>query len=268
MEMTDKLDFLLKVAKEAAVSSGKILKEGFRTSFKINNKPGIHNLVTEYDFKSEKNIIGLIKNNFPSHCILSEECGIKKSEDEDVCWIIDPLDGTVNFAHGIPVFGINVAVKEKDEIILGVTYQPLTDELFIGIKGLGATLNGQPIKVSATKKLKDAIVGTGFPYNLHENPNRCIERFFSIAKLGIPIRRLGAACIDFAYLASGRYDAFWETNLGPWDCAAGKVILEEAGGKITNWQGKPFLLQEKNQVIATNGLIHSEIEKVFKQYDH
>jgi len=252
------------IAIQAALKAGDILKSGFRSKFKIDKKEGKHNLVTEYDLLSETNIISYIKEHFADHSILCEEEGLfdKNSEFK---WIIDPLDGTVNFAHSIPMFAVSIAVSKNDEIISAVTYHPLINELFIAEKGKGAFLNGKKLKVTNTKKLDDAIVATGFPYDLSENPNKCIERFINILKLGLPIRRIGVASIDLAYVAAGRFDVFWETGLGPWDCAAGILLIEEAGGKISNYDGtKITTLQKKNAIIASNAHLHEEFFKQIK----
>lgn len=248
---------------EAALKASKVLIKGFNTHLDIKKKEGKHNLVTQYDLLSEKTIISFIKEKYPDHSILCEEEGQvqKKSEIE---WIIDPLDGTVNFAHSIPMFAVNIAIRNKDEIISAVTYHPLMKELFVAEKGKGAYLNGNKLNVSQTKKIDDSILATGFPYDLSSNPNKCIEHFFNIVKLGIPIRRLGSASLDLAYVAAGRFDGYWETGLGPWDLAAGKLLIEEANGKVTNWEGSKITIKNKNAVIATNSFIHLEFLNLFK----
>lgn len=247
------------VAIKAVMQAGKLLKEGYNSSFSISKKEGVHNLVTEYDLKSEKAIISIIEQEFPEHEILSEECGEVEGKKSSYQWIIDPLDGTVNFAHGIPMFGISIGLAKDKEIISGVIYHPITEELFIAEKDKGAYLNGIEISVSKTDQLKNAFLATGFPYNLVDNPNNCIEYLAKILKLGIPIRRIGVACLDLAYLAAGRFDGFWEVSLKPWDCAAGKLLLEEAGGKISHWNGDPFDLYASNPIMATNIHLHKQL---------
>ncbi|KPK33361.1 MAG: hypothetical protein AMS24_01390 [Chlamydiae bacterium SM23_39] len=243
--------------------AGDILKEGFYKHNIYFEKKGIHNLVTKYDTKSEEFIIKELKKKYPTHSFLSEEKGrIGKKEFE---WIIDPLDGTVNFYHHIPFFSISIALKRKDEIILGIIFNPLNKELFIAEKGKGAYLNEKKIKVSKTKLIKNAILATGFPYILKQNPNRCINHFFDIAKLGLPIRKLGSAALNLAYVASGRFDVYWETNLAPWDYSAGKLIVEEAKGKISDWKGLPFKINKTNTILATNNKIHNEMVQILKK---
>lgn len=251
---------------QAALKGAEILKKGFKTSLEIKKKEGKHNLVTQYDILSEKIIISYIKEKFPNHSILCEESGqVQKKDENEIEWIIDPLDGTVNFAHSIPMFAVNLAARKGKEILSGVTYHPLFDELFVAEKGKGAYLNGNKIKVTETKKLDNAILATGFPYDLIKNPNKCIEHFTNILNLGIPIRRLGAASLDLAYVAAGRFDGFWETGLGPWDIAAGKLLIEEANGKVTNWDGTEVILKNKNAIVAANPYINLEILSLFKK---
>jgi myo-inositol-1(or 4)-monophosphatase len=248
------------LAIEAALAAGDILREGFGTRFSIERKEGIHNLVTEYDHKAEKSILQFLKENGPKAQFLAEESG-SSGANEDLLWVIDPLDGTVNFAHGIPVFAVSIALQKKGVVELGVVYQPITQELFVAEKGKGAFLDGKKIQVSQTAKVQDSILATGFPYNLYENPFHCIEHFVDILKAGIPIRRLGAATIDFAYTAAGRFEGFFEASLAPWDCAAGKLLVEEAGGRVSSWEGKPFDIHSRRPVLASNGLIHAETVK-------
>jgi myo-inositol-1(or 4)-monophosphatase len=245
------------IAIEAAVNAGNVLRYGFGTHFQIKNKEGHHNLVTEYDIKAEKEIIGFIQKNVPNSEFLAEESG-NSGKKGPLVWIIDPLDGTVNFAHHIPVFAVSIGVEQDGQMIAGVVFQPITQELFVAERGLGATFNGQKIKVSTVATLQDSILATGFPYNLADNPHHCIDHFIDILRAGIPIRRLGAAAIDFAYTASGRFEGFFEVALSPWDCAAGKLILEEGGGKITQWDGSCFDIRSRMPLLATNGLIHQE----------
>jgi len=243
---------------QAALKAGEILKKGYDSHFEIRRKEGKHNLVTEYDLLSETTIISFIKERFPDHSILCEEEGQVQKKDE-IEWIIDPLDGTVNFAHAIPMFAVSIAVRKGNDMISAVTYHPLLSELFVAERGKGAFLNGNKLKVTNTQKLDDAILATGFPYDLINNPNNCIERFMSVLKLGLPIRRIGSACLDLAYVAAGRLDVFWEVGLGPWDCAAGMLLIEEAGGKVTHFDGKSVVLGSKNAIIATNSHLHTDI---------
>ena len=245
------------VLMEAAREAGAIIKQYFNGVFKIENKDGINNLVTEVDKLSENKIIEVIYRYFPKHTIISEEIGelIQASPYE---WIIDPIDGTVNFAHGIPICCVSIAVKHNDDLLCGAVYNPMMDEMFFAEKGKGATLNGEPISVSKKKDFKKACLVTGFPYywpDTLEHPIKVFERFILE---GLPIRRLGSAAIDLCWVACGRFDGFWEYNLNSWDVAAGYLIVQEAGGVITNFKGEPYNVFDK-QTLATNGHIHEQM---------
>lgn len=250
MIFSSQLDIAVKTAKKA----GNLLKKGFWEKYTISEKQGVHNLVTEYDLKSEKLIIEEIKKKYPSHSFLSEEKGSFGTSPYK--WIIDPLDGTVNFAHHIPVFCVSIALKKEEEIILGVIYQPMTEELFIAEKNKGAYLNNKKINVSNTKNFKKTFLATGFPYNVYKNPEHCIDKFSDIIKQGLPVRRLGSAALDLAYVADARFDGYFEANLAPWDIAAGMILVQEAKGKISDWEGNPLSLTKKNHILATNKKIH------------
>jgi myo-inositol-1(or 4)-monophosphatase len=253
-----KIEELLHVAKESALIAGKILLEGYGTSFKIMNKEGKNNLVTEYDFKAEKAIIENIKKYYPDHIFLAEESGKTGTNTETVRWIIDPLDGTVNFAHSMPIFSVSIAAEYQGEILCGVIYQPVLNELFYASKGNGAFMNDIKISVSENPDFESAFLVTGFPYNVNTNPHNCIDHFVSIIQRGIPIRRLGSAAVDMAYVACGRFDGFWEINLNPWDVAAGIIIVEEAGGKVTQYDLEKYKIFD-DSILVTNGLIHNII---------
>lgn len=248
------LIFMINLAKKA----GNILLKGFHSTFNSYNKEGIHNLVTDYDLLSEKFIISKISKKYPNASILSEEKG-QIEKNSKTRWIIDPLDGTVNFAHHIPFFAVNIALEVESEIIAAVTYCPTTKELFFAEKNMGAYLNNKKIQVSTTAEIERSILATGFPYNLKLNPEKCIDKFINIIRSGMPIRRLGSAALDLAYLADGRFDGYWETNLGPWDIASGILLIKEAGGKITNWHGKQIELNSNNTVACSNSKIHEPL---------
>lgn len=251
---------------EAALSAGDLLRRGFGTSFTISTKAAdVHNLVTEYDHRAEEAIIQFLKKEFPSSHFLAEESGASGIPSSSLLWIIDPLDGTVNFAHQIPCFSVSIAAQQDGQIVSGVVYQPITHELFIAERGSGAFLNGHRLNVSKTNNLKQAILATGFPYNLTENPLHCIEHFMEILRLGIPIRRFGSAAIDLCYTAAGRYDGYFEVSLAPWDCAAGFLLLQEAGGTITHWNNTPFDPFAYQSLLATNGLLHSALVEVLQR---
>ncbi len=255
---------ITEIAVKCALEAGKMLREGFGTSFKISSKEGRNNLVTEYDNRSEELIINTIKSEIPEyeHRFLAEESGLTGNSDKNsIIWIIDPLDGTVNFAHSIPIFSVSIAAEINKEILSGVIYHPLLDELFIAEKNKGAYLNYQRIYVSKTNDFKTSILVTGFPYNVDHNPCNCIDHFIKIIQNGIPIRRLGSAALDLAYVAAGRFDGFWEVELHPWDVAAGILLVNEAGGKVTKYDKSEYKLGD-NTLLATNGLIHDDIAKI------
>ncbi len=253
-------DFL-SVAIGAALEAGEILRRGFGTVFEISSKEGRHNLVTEYDNFSEKCILNTIGKRFPDHQFLAEESGKTKGKGGSVTWLIDPLDGTVNFAHNIPAFSVSIAASTGQEILCGVVYNPLLNELFFAEKGQGAYLNGKRLQVKKTASLSGALLATGFPYNVHENPLKCIETFSALTKQGIPTRRLGSAALDLSYVAAGRFDAYWEVSLQPWDFAAGQLLVEEAGGKVTQYDGAPKDLFLEGTILASNGFLHGILSK-------
>jgi myo-inositol-1(or 4)-monophosphatase len=252
------------VAINAALKAGQILKKGFQSSFSIFHKEGVHNLVTEYDLLAEKSILKDIFDTFPNHSILSEEKGLINNAS-DYEWIIDPLDGTTSFAHSIPFFSVSIALAIRGEVVSGVVYQPISNELFIGQKGYGAFLNGSKLSVSTTNQMKDAFLAVGFPYDLDKNPHGAIEKFTSILRRGIAVRRLGSAALDLAYVAAGRFDGFFEAHLKPWDCAAGILLIEESVGKVTNWKNEKYLLRSLDGILATNGKIHDEVFFLFHE---
>ena len=250
---------LTNIAILAAQQAGEVLKKAFGSSYSSTSKEGRHNLVTEYDQKVEEMIIKFIRRQFPGHGFLGEEGGSTGDTSQGIQWIIDPIDGTVNFAHSIPFFSVSIAACFQGLPLCGVVFSPMTNELFVAEKGLGAYLNGTPLKVTKTALLPDAILATGFPYNSYENPLGCIDHFIKFAKLGIPIRRLGSAALDLAYVAAGRFDGFWEISLQPWDIAAGKLLIEEAGGLVTNYQKQEIIIFAETTLIASNNLLHDQM---------
>ncbi len=243
---------LLKVIQEA----GALISGRFNGSFSVGHKEGVNNLVTEMDQAAERLITTVIREHYPDHGIVGEEYGATAG-DARYKWVIDPIDGTVNYAHGIPIFSVSIGVVEHDTIILGAVYNPMMNELFFAQKGKGAFLNGQPIHVSAQADLERAFLVTGFPYHFPEgkDPFRIFER---LVNRGIPVRRLGSAALDLCWVACGRFDGFWEYNLFPWDITAGYLIVEEAGGKVTNFQGEPGRIGDQ-ETLATNGRIHEAL---------
>lgn len=253
-------------ATEIALSAGSILKKGFGSRSKITAKKGKQNLVTECDLASERLIIAAIKSRYPTHSILAEESGSHIQQNSQVTWIIDPLDGTVNFAHEIPLFSVSIAAAIHKEVVCGVVYQPMTQELFVAQKQQGAFLNGQPLKTSSTSQIDQALLATGFPYNIDKNPQHCIERFTEILKTGTPIRRLGSAAIDLAYVAAGRFDGFWEVGLNSWDMAAGMLLVTEAGGMVSHYDGAEHQIFGYHTLLATNKYLHPTMINYLRGY--
>lgn len=252
---------MLATAIEAAKEAGKFLKYNVGRVRTIEMKRGEErNLVSEIDKGSEAKIISIIKRKYPSHAILAEESGASNSAS-DYKWVIDPLDGTTNFLHGLPIFCVTIGIEFKGEIVAGVVYDPNLDELFTAEKGSGAFLNGKRLNVTSTAKLIDSLLVTGFPYDIAQNPDNAIGHFVNFLVEGQGIRRLGSAALDLAYVAAGRFDGFWEVNLNPWDMAAGMLFVREAGGKVTDFSGGESTIYNK-QVLATNGVIHDAMLNV------
>src|SRR5581483_7137927 len=251
------------IAREA----GALLLKYFHQRVKIEYKGDV-DLVTEADRNSEKLIVERIKKQWPGHDIVGEE-GTRTAFNSDYRWYVDPLDGTTNFAHGFPVFCVSMALEHKGERIAGVLYDPTRDELFAAEKGKGAWLNGERIHVSKTAELAESLVATGFPsHKRHKNPN--IHFYHQITLRTHGVRRAGSAALDLACVACGRFDGFWEFNLNPWDTAAGVLLVEEAGGVVTNFSGGPFQINSR-ETLASNGLIHqallAEFQKIFAGKD-
>lgn len=254
---------MLNFAIETARDAGQILLEKFGRKINISLKGDI-NLVTEADLASEKLIIERIRSYYPKHAILAEESGDAVLLDgvNKWKWIIDPLDGTTNFAHGYPCFCVTLALEHDGEIVVGVTFDPTRNELFAAEKGKGAALNNKPIRVSETEKLSDALIVTGFPYNFKEKPDfaRHLTDFLLHSR---GVRRDGSAAIDMAYVACGRFDGFWEEGLNPWDVAAGLLLIEEAGGQVSYYTGEKYNIYSP-PIAASNGLIHGEMLRVLQ----
>jgi myo-inositol-1(or 4)-monophosphatase len=245
---------------KATQAAGIVLQENFYLPFEITNKEGINNLVTEVDHKSEQAIISIIKENFPEHFILSEEAGeiIQESEYK---WIIDPIDGTVNYANGIPICCVSIGIEKNGKMIMGAVYNPFINELYFAERGQGATLNNKPIKVSEKTEVIKSCLVTGFPYTYLDSPNGPLQVFEKFIRKGIPVRRLGSAAIDLCWVAAGRFDGFYEHKLSAWDSAAGFIMVEEAGGKVTDLAGNYYNPYQPG-LIATNGLIHDEMVRI------
>jgi myo-inositol-1(or 4)-monophosphatase len=242
---------------KALEAAGVLMRSFDEAEFQIFNKEGINNLVTEVDHASEKVIINTIKEAFPQHQILSEECG-ELVQDSQYKWIIDPIDGTVNFANRIPICAISIGLECDGKIILGGIYNPFLNELFVAERGEGATLNGKRIVVSKRASVASACLVTGFPHTFLDEPNGPLEVFSRFIRKSVPVRRLGSAAVDLAWVACGRFDGFFEHKLTAWDSAAGFLLVEEAGGKVTNFKGDPYS-PYKPGIIASNGIIHDEL---------
>jgi myo-inositol-1(or 4)-monophosphatase len=242
---------------KATEAGAKELVRFFNGDFKITNKEGINNPVTEADHAAEKAIFGVIKNDFPDHFILSEEAG-EIVMDSSYKWIIDPIDGTINFANGIPICCISVGLEYNGKIILGAVYNPIMKEFFIAEKGLGATLNDKKIAVSSKTAVVNSCLVTGFPYTYLDTPNGPLQVFEKLIRKGVPVRRLGSAAIDLCWVACGRFDGFYEHKLQAWDSAAGFLMVEEAGGKVTDFKGDYYSVYQPH-ILATNGKIHDEL---------
>lgn len=256
---------MLNLAIQAAYEAGAILQEYATRGFQIKNKGRI-NLVTEADLASERHIKELIASHYPTHRILAEESGISSAGDsaDDYCWVIDPLDGTTNFSHGFPCYAVSIGVERKGEMIVGVIYDPTRDELFAAERGAGATLNGEKIQVSDVDHLERALVVSGFPYDIRERMDEYLPAWRKFLEKSQGVRRLGAAAIDMCCVATGRMDGFWEHGLNPWDTAAGWIIIEEAGGRVTKMDGSPYDNYSAS-LLCTNGRVHEEMLAVLKE---
>ncbi len=244
---------------KAAEAAGKVLQHYYGSHFEISNKEGVNNLVTEADHAAEKEIIEIIRSQFPDHYILSEESGDMPS-DSKYKWIIDPLDGTVNFAHGLPICCVSIGVEYAGDMLMGAVYNPFFNEFYFAQKGYGARLNDRIIQVSAETEVSKACLVTGFPYTYLDQPNGPLEVFSRLIRKGVPVRRLGSAAMDLCWVAAGRFDGFFEHKLNAWDSSAGFLIVEEAGGRVSDFSGSTYSPYQP-QIVASNGKIHNELLK-------
>jgi myo-inositol-1(or 4)-monophosphatase len=251
---------LMTVAWEAAQSAGEIVRENWQRPKTIEYKGAI-DLVTSVDRESERMIVAVIRRHFSTHSILAEEETDVQGAPEQYRWLIDPLDGTTNFAHGYPQFSVSVAVEHNGRVIMGLVYDPLRRECFRAILGQGATLNRSPIHTSSANELNKALLATGFPYDHRENADFYLSYFKAFTTRCQGIRRGGSAALDLCYVACGRLDGFWEMKLKPWDTAAGALIVAEAGGKLSDFSGKPFTIRGQ-ETLAANRFIHDEMVRV------
>lgn len=244
------------IAIEAAAEGAQILRSHFGNISRIRKKAAAE-IVTEADTESEKKIISIIHSKFPDHAILSEECGLIAG-DSDYKWIIDPLDGTVNFAHRVPIFSVSIALAAKDALLLGIILNPVDNELFCAVSGQGAQLNGKAIQVSSTPKIAESLLVTGFPYDVKSIFEPSLSRYGNCLRAAQGMRRLGSAALDLCYVACGRFEGFWEEKLKPWDSAAGALMVAEAGGKVTTFSNRPYTVDHL-EILATNGRVHEEM---------
>ncbi|NIO04538.1 MAG: inositol monophosphatase [Proteobacteria bacterium] len=252
-------DFVVALAREA----GEIQRRHLGQSKPIAYK-GPVDLVTEVDHLCEDAIIGRILDRFPRHHVLAEEGEHKPQGESSFRWYVDPLDGTTNYVHGYPCFSVSIGLEVEAEMVLGVVYDPMGDELFHGIKDHGAFLNGRKINVSKIRALEQSLLATGFPYDIRESEENNIDHFAKFALASQGVRRDGSAALDLCYVAIGRFDGFWEMKLRPWDVAAGVVMVREAGGRVSDFRNAPFSI-DSGEVLATNGLIHGQMVSLLER---
>lgn len=257
----------LQVAIEAAQKGSEILLKYWGKLSDVRAKSYNWDLVTEADKESELVIKELINKSYPSHHILAEESGLSQKENSEFLWVVDPLDGTTNYTHQYPMVSISIGLLYQNKPTVGVIFNPIFDELFVGMKGSGATLNGQPINVSKTKTLSFSLLATGFAYDRRVQKDNNYAEFCYLTNASQGVRRLGSAALDLAYVAAGRLDGYWERGLQPWDMAAGVLLVEEAKGKVTGYNN-PFDLYS-GRILATNGIIHDELSQILlKKHTH
>jgi myo-inositol-1(or 4)-monophosphatase len=258
------IELIKRTGMTAAFNGGKILRKYFRKLIQIKKKGDI-DLVTQADLESEQTIIATIREKFPEHGFIAEETGHHPGAGEGQ-WIIDPLDGTTNYAHGIGIFAVSIAFSQDIDIIMGIVFNPLTGELFTATKGSGAQLNGQPIGVTQTHSIQESLLATGFPYDFKTTTDSIMQRFQRCLVASQGIRRLGAAALDLCYVACGRFDGFWEQRLKPWDTAAGSLIASEAGATCTDFSNQPYTINKK-EIVTSNSHIHEELISLLRIKD-
>jgi myo-inositol-1(or 4)-monophosphatase len=257
------LDGFKATAVEAATIGGNILVEYVRSGFRIEYKNAV-DLVTDADRQSEQAIIDTIRRNYPDHDILAEERGMESAGRSPYKWVIDPLDGTTNFAHGFPMYCVSIGLEHEGRMVLGVILDPTRQELFTAVSGHGTTLNGRRIRVSHTSALDAALLVTGFAYDIRESRNNNLDYFSQFCLRARGVRRTGSAALDLCYVAAGRFDGFWEMKLHAWDVAAGSLLVTEAGGRMSDFKGGTFSI-DGEEMVSSNGLIHGEMLDVLRQ---
>jgi len=250
------IEKIIKISKEA----GEIIRDGFGKKLEFEYKTNISDFVTNVDKEAENKIIEFIKKEYPTHNIVAEESGVD-SKNSEYTWVVDPLDGTMNFAHGLPIFSVSIGVMKNSDIIAGVIYDVMNDTIYSAEKGSGAFQNEKIITVSENSDIEKSLLVTGFPYNIKENPDSAIEKFNNFLMNSRGVRRLGSAAIDLCYVANGTFDGFWEVSINAWDICAGHILLEEAGGKMTNFVGQKIDYSKHSgiQMLATNGKIDKKM---------
>lgn len=253
---------VLEFAIQCAFESGRIQAEYFQKRIGIHHKGEI-NIVTDVDIACQKRIIELIEKEYPEDCIIAEE-KVNIFDEERNKWIIDPLDGTTNYAHGYPFFCTSIAYEVKGEVVVGVVYNPILNELFFSQKGQGAYFNGEKMHVSSINDMKQALLSTGFPYDLPTSTKNNINHFVNFLYHAQAVRRDGSAAMNLAYIACGRFDGHWEMKLNPWDMAAGALLVREAGGTITDFKGEDFSIYG-DELVASNGLLHDRLIEVLRE---
>jgi myo-inositol-1(or 4)-monophosphatase len=252
----------LATAVEAVVRAGEIQLSQFRSGVRIEMK-GVIDLVTEVDLEVERMFRAMVAERFPDHDVLAEELG-GASTGARCRWVFDPLDGTTNYAHGLPIFCASLALEIDGRPEVAAIYDPSRRELFTAERGVGAWLNGEPMTVSATETILEALLVTGFPYTVHETPERYLKVFGAFIARARAVRRLGSAALDLCYVAAGRMDGFWEESLQPWDTMAGGLIVQEAGGRVTALDGRPWVAAD-GHVLASNGLLHEQMMEILRE---
>lgn len=256
-----KIDKFIETAAEAALKAGRLLRENIEKSSQISYK-GAVDLVTNLDTQAQKVIFDLLSAKFPDHDYLAEE-GLSQDQGAEFRWIIDPLDGTTNYVHHFPVFTVSIALEREREVALGLIYDPMREEMFSAVKGEGAFLNGKEIKVSGVEDLNKGLLATGFPYDVRTSKVNNIVHFNNFITRVQGIRRCGSAAMDLCYVACGRFEGFWEVKLSPWDMAAGALIVQEAGGQVSDFQNGEFTIHS-DEILASNGLIHEQMVEVLQ----
>jgi myo-inositol-1(or 4)-monophosphatase len=252
-----------RVAVEAAQTAGRLLRRELHGARRIAFKGLPTNLVTEMDGRAESLIVERLRAAFPDDAVLAEERGVQSGRSGRR-WIVDPLDGTTNYAHGVPIFGVSIALETDGAVVLGVVYDPNGDELYVAERGGGAVVNDVKLAVSGTTSLDASLLVTGFPYDIRENDDNNLREYAAFSVRARAVRRLGSAVLDLAWVAAGRFDAYWELTLGAWDVAAGALLVEEAGGRVTDVRGRSLDLDAPS-VIASNGLVHDQVLAILRE---